>query len=223
MSVTGPIRHQTAAASILPLTATNFRHVMPHAPGKFLHPLNAAMTKYGICTAKRVAGFLGQLAVESMELRHTHEFWSAKRDFHLSGLSRHAHTAASKKGYFEYWYGKRADLGNTTAEDGYTYRGRGAIQITGRSNYRAIGLGIGKPLETRPDLLEKDDAVDMLASAFFFAVLKRLNPVADSVDPKDKKSVEHVNMALTRAVNGKYNALTERLEYFRKALSLLHA
>ena len=69
-----------------------------------------------------------------------------KKDFRLPGSARDGHTGASKKEYFEYWYGKRVDLGNITAEDGYTFRGRGAIQITGRANYRLVGRGIGQPL-----------------------------------------------------------------------------
>ncbi len=64
----------------------------------------------------------------------------------MPGSARDGHTGASKKEYFEYWYGKRVDLGNITAEDGYTFRGRGAIQITGRANYRLVGRGIGQPL-----------------------------------------------------------------------------
>jgi len=221
MSLASPTGSQNSPASVLPLALATFHGVMPQAPSKFLFPLNSAIAKYVINTGKRVAGFLAQLAVESNQLKHTHELWTSKKNFQLLGVNRPPHTATSQKDYFEYWYGKRPDLGNITAEDGYTYRGRGAIQVTGRDNYRSIGIGIGQPLETNPDLLATNDPVDMLASAYFFAVLKGLNPVADAVDPGDQQSITNVNRKLTKAVNGGFNGLPERLQFFKKGLTAL--
>jgi putative chitinase len=179
------------------------------------------MARYQINTTKRVAGFLAQIAVESNELRHLSEYWTSQKNFKLPGVRRPAHTATSKVDYFEHWYGKRADLGNVTARDGYTYRGRGAIQITGKSMYRTVGNAIGKPLEKSPDLLLTDPEVDMLASAYLFAGSKHLNQVADSVDPDDPKSVQNINERLTLAVNGGYNDLSERLRYYKQAFKVL--
>jgi putative chitinase len=216
------ISMSTAPARTLPLTLQTLRSIMPHAPAKYLQPLNSAMRRYGINTPKRVAGFLAQLAVESNELRHTHELWTARKNFQLSGVKRAAYTATSQKDYFEHWYGERVKgLGNVTAEDGYTYRGRGAIQITGKTNYAMIGAGIGQPLLTQPDLLETDASVNMLASAYYFARYKRLNHVADTTDPSKPTSVSHINARLTHAVNGGYNGLAERLTYFQKGLAIL--
>ncbi|HEY3787986.1 MAG TPA: glycoside hydrolase family 19 protein [Urbifossiella sp.] len=203
------------------LTLDQLHKIMPHAPSRYVQPLNSAMLKYQITTPKRMAAFLAQLAEESNQLRHTHELWTGKKNFHLSGVKRAAHTATSKEDYFEHWYGKRKDLGNTTEEDGYTYRGRGAIQITGKANYIAVGKGIGQPLESNPDLLETDDKVDMLASAYFFARVKSLNHLADSVDPSKATSVSHVNRLLTHAVNGGHNGITERLKYYKNGLAAL--
>jgi putative chitinase len=212
----------TAPPRILPLTLYTLRSVMMHAPAKYLQPLNSAMARYEINTPKRVAGLLAQLAVESNELRHTHELWSARKNFQLSGVNRAAFTASSQKDYFEHWYGQRTkDLGNVTAEDGYTYRGRGAIQITGKANYAAISKAIGKPLVTQPDLLETDLMVGMLASAYFFAGLKHLLHVADATDPSKPSNISHVNARLTVAVNGGYNGLSDRLRYFKKGLAVL--
>lgn len=209
------------ATTILPLTLTQLRQVMPHAPAKFLQPLNSAMKRFQINTTERVAAFLSQLAVESKELRHNHELWTARKEFKLSGVKRDAHTATSQKDYFQHWYGNRKGLGNETAEDGYTYRGRGAIQITGKANYKKIGEAIGKPLETQPDLLETDLGVNMRASAYFFSKDKKLNHVADGVNASDPKSIERINEKLTRRVNGGHNGQKERLEYFKKGLKAL--
>jgi putative chitinase len=201
-----------------------FRAIMPHAPSEFLHPLEAAMRRYQITTPKRVAAFLSQIAVESNQLRHTHELWTPRKNFHLSGVRRSRFSATNEKEYFEHWYGGRVKgLGNLTAEDGYTYRGRGAIQITGRANYQRIGKAIGKPLLEHPELLEQDPATDMLASAYFFAEHARLLHVADKVDPSNEQSVQLTNVRLTKGVNGGHNGLQERLEHYKKALTYLGA
>lgn len=192
--------------------------IMPHAPSRYFHPLEVAMRRYQITTPQRISAFLSQVAVESNQLRHTHEAWSGKKDFQLKGVHRSKFTAANQQEYFEHWYGKRKDLGNTTAEDGYTYRGRGAIQVTGKANYASIGKALGKPLLEHPELLETDVDLDMLAAAYFFSVHKRLLPVADKVDSSDEFSVYVTNLHLTKGVNGGMNGLQDRLRYFKKAL-----
>jgi putative chitinase len=218
MATPGPTAQAVQPVKTLPLNLTQLNAIMRRAPAKYLSPLNLAMQRYDITTGKRVAAFLAQIAVESQELTHTHELWSSRKDFKLAGVKREAYTASNKEDYFKHWYGKRA--GNTTDEDGYTYRGRGAIQITGKSNYIAIGNGIGEPLEKQPDLVETDARVDMLASAYYFAKLGHLNQVADGVQPDKPDSVTAVNRQLTQVVNGGANGINERLAYYNKALKL---
>ncbi|WP_322059489.1 glycoside hydrolase family 19 protein [Paraburkholderia sp. J63] len=207
--------------STLPIELHSLHQIMRHAPRKFLEPLNDAMDEYDINSAKRVAAFLAQLAVESSELRHTHEAWTSTENFALPGVKRAAFTAKTKEEYFEHWYGNRADLGNDKPGDGFRYRGRGAIQITGKSAYRTIGAGIGEPLEAQPDLLDSDVTIDMYASAYFFSKLKQLCAVADQVNPCNATSIQKVNHMLTRRVNGGINGLVERLHYYRRALTVL--
>lgn len=59
--------------------------------------------------------------------------------------------AAKIEAYFNDKYSGRADLGNTESTDGFTYRGRGYVQLTGRKNYKQIGDVVGVDLETNPD------------------------------------------------------------------------
>lgn len=210
----------TIAANVLPLTHPTLHYIMPLAPSSYLHPLNVALARYHINTGKRVAAFLAQIAVESKQLTHVRESWTARKDFNPGVKSRPGgYTATSAEDYFGHWYGNRPGLGNETVEDGYTYRGRGAIQITGKKNYIDIGTAIGQPLEENPDLLATDKTVDMLASAYHFARLNHLNHVADQVDPDSPASIVHINTLLTKGVNGGYNGLSERLEFYKKALA----
>lgn len=84
-------------------------------------------------------------------------------------------------------------LGNTQAGDGYRYRGRGWLQLTGRGNYRAAGAAIGAALENSPDLaLQAPYAARILAWYF------RVRGVAAAADRGDWRAVR-------RLVNGGYN------------------
>jgi putative chitinase len=204
------------AAPITRLTHEVYRLIMPKAPANYLDPLRTAMVRFHITTPKRIAAFLSQIAVESNQLNRTREMWTPRKDFHLPGVHRPKFTAKTQEEYFEHWYGGR--LGNTNHGDGFKYRGRGAIQITGKANYTAIGKGIGKPLADQPDLLATDPLTNMLASAYFFAVEKHLLHTSDQVEPEKDHSVTKINGRLTHAVNGGSNGIDERLENYKKAL-----
>lgn len=187
----------------------------------YLAPLNVAMATYAINTPFRVAAFLAQLATESYELRWTHEKWTKRKNFHLPSVKRPAHTATSEREYFNYWYGNRRKLGNLSVDDGYNYRGRGAIQVTGRNNYTSLGKALGKPLDSNPSLLEEDPQTDISAAAFLFARMEHLNTVADMLNPEDPSSIKDINRRVTFSINGGWNGLDKRLAYYCKALEVL--
>lgn len=67
---------------------------------------------------------------------------------------------ADDRAFFNYVYGPRgagAQLSNTQPDDGYTYRGRGGIQLTGRGNYKKLGEMVGLDLLGNPDLVNDPD------------------------------------------------------------------
>lgn len=108
-------------------------------------------------------------------------------------------------------YEGRKDLGNTSSGDGIKFKGRGLLQVTGKANYRACGLALGLDLLVTPELLEQP--VNACRSAGWFWTWKQLNQFADS----DRFG------ALTRAINGGYNHLDERIQHWlriRKCLGL---
>lgn len=141
---------------------------------KFLEPLNVTISRYEINTPQRIRMFLAQVGHESGELRYVREL--------ASGAA----------------YEGRKDLGNTSPGDGVKYRGRGLIQITGKSNYAICGLALDLPLIDRPELLESP--MNAAMSAGWYWHNKNLNSLAD------------LNLfdTITRRINGGNNGEADR-------------
>lgn len=170
------------------MTLDQLIKIMPNARSKagfFLPALNAAMLEFGINTSARQASFLSQVAHESGQLLYIREL--------ASGAA----------------YEGRRDLGNVQTGDGTRFRGRGLIQVTGRTNYAACGKALGLDLLAQPALLEQ--TVNACRSAGWFWQSRGLNALADAGD----------QVAVTRRVNGGINGLAERLAYFKVAQRVL--
>lgn len=96
-----------------------------------------------------------------------------------------------------YVYASRLGNGDTTSGDGWRFRGRGLIQVTGRGNYRSVRSGIGLDLEASPELLEQSEAAAL--SAAFFWKSHGLNELAD--DRNDDNDDEDF-VTITVRING---------------------
>jgi predicted chitinase len=127
---------------------------------------------------KELAAFLAQCSHESGGFRYLSEIWGP---------------SAAQQGY----EGRR-DLGNVQKGDGYRYRGRGFIQLTGRSNYRAAGSALGLPLEKEPDLVAQPDIAAKTAVYFWKANVQSRVSNWDDVT------------TITKVINGGYNGLDDR-------------
>lgn len=174
------------------ITEQQLQHIMPNArrqAGVFVSVLNTAMQRYQIVGAKRVAAFIAQIGHESGQLQWVREIWGPTQ------------TQAKYEG--------RADLGNTVTGDGFKYRGRGLIQVTGRANYAACGEALGVDLVKQPELLEQPQYACM--SAAWFWATKGLNTLADQ---------DQFN-TITRRINGGLNGLQDRLEIWARARTVL--
>jgi len=152
---------------------------------KYVEALNNTMDRYDINTFRRRTHFLAQMLHESGMLRFKEEIWGP--------------TPAQQR------YEGRIDLGNTKPGDGFRFRGRGLIQLTGRANYAAYTLATGIDYLENPDLVaERPAAVDV---AGWFWHRNGINRLADLND---------INQ-VTRRINGGFNGLRERVLLLRKA------
>jgi predicted chitinase len=171
------------------LTSDQFKSIFPHCPktkrDEYLPFITAAMLEFEITTELRAAAFLAQLAHESGELRYMEEI--------ASGAA----------------YEGRKDLGNTQPGDGKRYKGRGPIQVTGRTNYKKYGDILGIDLINNPELAATPEIGFRLAGAFWQA--NGLNELADKRQFKQ----------ITKRINGGYNGLADRVQYYERALRVL--
>ena len=145
------------------------------------------MPKYGVTTPLRVQHFLSQIAHESAQLRYNKELASGEA-YDTGRLAK--------------------NLGNTPEKDGdgQKYKGRGLIQITGTTNYKAISKDWGIDVFSNPSLLETPE--NSVRSACWFWWKHGLNKLADTNPPVEK---------ITKVINGGYNGLKERKEFFENA------
>lgn len=106
-------------------------------------------------------------------------------------------------------YEGRKDLGNTQPGDGPRYKGRGPIQLTGRANYRKYGELLRLPLEDHPEMAASPQVGFRVAGCFWSVT--GCNHLADTGNMR----------AITKKINGGYNGLTHRMEYYNRAMRVL--
>ena len=171
---------------------------------KYLLPLNKCLNHYNINTPLRIAHFIAQVAHESGSFRYNEEIWSNPK--------LNAQGVATRGASWQLRYEGRKDLGNTETGDGYRFRGRGLIQLTGRFNYVKYGASLGRDLTsgTNPDLVgEPELAVD---AAGWFWNSRKLNTYADRDDV----------LRITKRINGGTNGLNDRKAFLKRAKTVFN-
>lgn len=180
----------------MPLTEQQLKQIYPLAGQRvaaFLPALNTAMANWEIDHPKRIAAFLAQVGHESGQLRNLVENlnYSAEalvRTWPNRFTPKNAGTYARQpEKIANKVYGGRMGNGTEVSGDGWRFRGRGLLQVTGRSNYRAAGAGLGLPLEDQPELLEQAEYA--ANSAAWWWSKHGLNELADAGRIQDIGSV----------------------------------
>ena len=148
------------------LTDENLRVIYDYSTkpnrDKYLPYLNKYWSVFRVDTADRQSAFLAQVGHESGQLRYSEEVASGKA------------------------YEGRKDLGNTMPGDGVKFKGRGLIQVTGRSNYKLFDewlhknnyLNSSQSLLVNPEIVSNNPEIAVL-SAFWYWDLHKLNNLAD--------------------------------------------
>lgn len=160
-----------------------------HVPSNVLSQIPETAKKFGITNNLRLAHFLSQCAHESGNFKWVVEFASGKA------------------------YEGRKDLGNTETGDGVRFKGRGYIQLTGRSNYSKFSKFCGEDCVSNPDLVS--NKYPMMSAAYFFNSIKLWETC-------DKGSSDEVVKLVTKRVNGGYNGLEDRQKKFDEFWKLLN-
>jgi len=102
--------------------------------------------------------------------------------------------------------------GPESSGDGYKFRGRGAIQLTGKDNYTAFFKSIGLPADSDPNLVGSQY---VLLSAAWFWSKNNLNKIADT------GATDAAVTMVTKRVNGGTIGLADRIKHFKEYYSLL--
>ncbi|WP_183000391.1 MULTISPECIES: glycoside hydrolase family 19 protein [unclassified Pseudomonas] len=178
----------------MPITEQQLLQILPQArqvAGFFLPALNAAMARFKINSPVRMAAFIAQVGHESGQLTRMVEnlnysadrlraVWSNRFDAALA-----AQVARKPEQIANIVYAGR--MGNTLPGDGWKYRGRGLIQLTGANNYRAAGAALGLDLVNHPELVEQPETAALVAGWFWQS--NGLNELADAGRIQDIGSI----------------------------------
>jgi len=190
-----------------------------HIPDKVLSQIPDTAAKFEINTPLRLAHFLAQCGHESGQFRVVNENlnYSAKG---LLGIFKKYFPTEEKAKLYErkpekianLVYASRMGNGSESSGDGYKYRGRGYIQLTGKDNYTAFGKAIGENIQATPDLVSTN--YPLLSAAWFFNK-NGLHKLAD------KGETPEVVTMITKRVNGGTIGLADRLKHFKEYYDLI--
>ena len=212
----------SAVPSAVPSTAPSglkLDKLKGHIPDAVIAMIPDTAAKFQINTPLRLAHFLAQCGHESGGFRATQENlnYSAKG---LMGIFKKYFPNASIAAQYERKpakiaskvYGNRMGNGNEASGEGYKFRGRGYIQLTGKENYTAFGKSIGEDILSNPDVVSSKYA--LLSAAWFFSK-NGLHKMADS------GASDAVVTQITKRVNGGTIGLADRIKHFKEYYKLL--
>lgn len=190
-----------------------------HVPDSVISQLPDTMSKFEINTPLRLAHFLAQVGHESGGFKFLTENlnYGAKG---LMGVFKKYFPTQQKALQYErkpekianLVYGNRMGNGPETSGEGYKYRGRGYIQLTGKDNYKAFDAFVPEDVTNNPDLVSTK--YPLLSAAWFFH-RNGINKVSD------EGATDAVVTKVTRRVNGGTIGLDDRLKHFKQYYALL--
>lgn len=207
------------------LTAATIKAICPGARSDIVESLltdsDKHFSKAGIDDEIKLAHFIGQIATETGGLGRLDEnlnYTTPERLQKVFGKSKFPNLDKAKEYVKQpeklanFVYANKNGNGDTASGDGWTYRGSGLIQLTGRGNFRTTGELIGMKLEDKPELARQSDSALEIALGYW--IKRDISAVADAATDK---AVE----AVTKRINPAGVGLADRKAYFKKALKVL--
>jgi putative chitinase len=189
-----------------------------HLPNEVIKQIPDCTETFKINTPLRLAHFLAQCSHESADFKATEENLNYsvsalkrvfKKYFRGNLAEKYAHQPEKIASRV---YGGRMGNGKEASKEGYKYRGRGYIQLTGKNNYSAFNEVVEEDVVASPELVATKYA---LLSAAWYWDSRALNNVADKGTSKSTSTI------VTKKVNGGRNGLADRIRKFKKYYSLL--
>lgn len=202
------------------ITSDTLRKIYPLSKNieRYAEALDKAMQECGIDTAARARAFLAQVGHESAQLNLVEENLNYSAQALRKVFPKYFRTPQEASSYAHHperianrVYANRMGNGGEESGDGWKYRGRGLIQITGRDNYVAMSSLMGKDLTVWPDALLMP--LDACRSAALWWKVNGLNALADKLATDERKTFE----AITKRVNGGLNGLEDRWAIYQRA------
>ena len=196
----------------------NIDKLKGHVPDTVIAQIPGVVEKFEINTPLRLAHFLAQCGHESGGFKAVSE----NLNYGAAGLQsifKKYFTAESAKEYerkpekiANIVYANRMGNGNQASGEGYKFRGRGAIQLTGKDNYTAFDKTVEDDILANPDLVATKYP---LLSAAWFWNKNGLNTIADT------GATDEVVTKITKRVNGGVIGLPDRIKHFNEYNNLL--
>ena len=190
-----------------------------HIPDAVIAMIPDTAAKFGINTPLRLAHFLAQCGHESGGFRATQENLNYSAKGLMGIFKKYFPTQALADAYARQpakiaarVYGGRMGNGAEATGEGYKFRGRGYIQLTGKENYTAFGKSIGEDILSNPDKVAGPYA--LLSAAWFFSK-NGLHRMAD------EGASDAVVTKITKRVNGGTIGLPDRIKHFKEYYKLL--
>jgi putative chitinase len=197
----------------------NLSKLQGHVPQRVIDQIPGVMEKFQINTPLRLAHFLAQAGHESGGFKISQENLNYSAKGLQNIFKKYFPSEAIALDYAKKpekianrVYSGRMGNGNEASGDGYKFRGRGDIQLTGRDNYTAFGKAIGVDIAANPDLVATQ--YQLLSAAWFWGK-NNLNKIADTGDTDAAVTM------ITKRVNGGTIGLPDRIKHFKEFYSIL--
>lgn len=197
----------------------NLDKLKGHVPDSVIEKIPSIVKDFEVNTSLRLAHFLAQCGHESGGFRLTQENLNYSAKGLMGIFKKYFPTQALADAYARkpqkianLVYGNRMGNGSETSGEGYKFRGRGYIQLTGKQNYTAFDAAVEDDILGNPDLVSGKHA---LSSAAWFWKKNGLNIISDT------GFTDEVITKVTKRVNGGTIGLADRIKHFKEYYVLL--